>query len=184
MYLLRHGQSYFNLLFSETRIDPNIEDPELTPLGKAQARAAADTLADVMLTRIIVSPFTRALQTAQPIVSTHDAPVEIMQLVRERAFFVCDVGSPPETLADRFPHFTFHHLPARWWHEGIETPEETVARAHAFRCLMAERTDSATTLVVSHWAFVLALTGRSLANGEIMEYDPATGAPNHIPWDA
>jgi broad specificity phosphatase PhoE len=182
MYLLRHGQSYFNLLFGETRVDPNIEDPELTPLGAAQARAAADVLAGVALTRIIISPYTRALQTAQPIVATHDAPVEVMHLVRERAFFVCDVGSPPEQLADRFPQHVFSHLPSCWWHEGIETPEETVARANAFRALMTERADSTTTLVVSHWAFVLALTGVSLANGEIIEYDPATGAPEHIPW--
>jgi glucosyl-3-phosphoglycerate phosphatase len=183
MYLLRHGQSYFNLLFTETRVDPNIEDPELTPLGVAQAQAAAGELAGVPLTRIIVSPFTRALQTAQPIIATHDAPVEIMQLVRERAFFVCDVGSPPELLAGRFPEHDFDHLPSRWWHGGIETPEETVARADTFRSLMADRTDSATTLVVSHWAFVLALTGVSLTNGEIIEYDPSTGAPRQIPWD-
>jgi len=62
MFLLRHGQSYFNLLFTETRVDPGIEDPELTPLGIAQAQAAAKGLAEVALTRIIVSPYTRALQ--------------------------------------------------------------------------------------------------------------------------
>ena len=45
MYLLRHGQSYFNLHFSETRVDPGIEDPELTPLGVEQAVAAAQQLA-------------------------------------------------------------------------------------------------------------------------------------------
>ena len=36
MFLLRHGQSYFNLHFTESRIDPGIEDPELTELGLAQ----------------------------------------------------------------------------------------------------------------------------------------------------
>ena len=45
MFLLRHGQSYFNLHFTETRIDPKIEDPELTDLGVAQAHAAAARLA-------------------------------------------------------------------------------------------------------------------------------------------
>src|SRR5580692_8646863 len=65
MFLLRHGQSYFNLHFNRTRRDPGIEDPELTPLGVEQARAAAADLADTALTRIIVSPYTRALQTAQ-----------------------------------------------------------------------------------------------------------------------
>jgi bisphosphoglycerate-dependent phosphoglycerate mutase len=63
MFLLRHGQSYFNLHFNETRVDPGIEDPELTALGTEQAAAAAAQLAEVALTRIIISPYTRALQT-------------------------------------------------------------------------------------------------------------------------
>jgi hypothetical protein len=31
-------------------------------------------------------------------------------------------------------------------------------------------------LLVSHWAFILALTGISLANGEILEYEPTSSA--------
>jgi hypothetical protein len=38
---------------------------------------------------------------------------------------------------------------------------------------MAGRADSATTLVVGHWAFIQALTGVALGNGEILEYDPS-----------
>ena len=112
MFLLRHGQSYFNLLFTATRVDPGIEDPELTPLGIEQAEAAAMELAEFALTRIIVSPYTRALQTAQPILAVHPVPVYIMHEVRERAAFACDIGSPPHRLADRFPHHDFTHLPA------------------------------------------------------------------------
>jgi broad specificity phosphatase PhoE len=173
MFLLRHGQSYFNLHFSETRIDPGIEDPELTPLGLEQAAAAAMLLADTALTRIIISPYTRALQTAQPILAIHQVPVKIMQEVREQAAFACDVGSPPNLLATRFPHHDFGHLPPKWWHDGIESSEETSERANAFRALMAARDDSATTLLVGHWAFIQALTGVSLANGEILEFDPS-----------
>lgn len=172
MILLRHGQSYFNLHFSATRVDPGIEDPELTPLGIEQAEAAAMELAGLALTRIIVSPYTRALQTAQPILAVHQIPVHVMHEVRERAAFVCDIGSPPHRLADRFPHHDFTHLPAQWWHEGVEAQEQTNARAGAFRMLMAARDDGSTTLLVSHWAFILALTGVSLANGQWLEYDP------------
>lgn len=172
MFLLRHGQSYFNLHFTETHVDPGIEDPELTPLGAQQASAAAQALAGVALTRVIVSPFTRALQTAEPILAVHRVPVQIMHEVRERAAFACDVGSPPSRLAARFPHHDFAHLPARWWHVGTETLEATQARADAFRALMAARADSATTLLVGHWAFILALSGVSLANGELLEYEP------------
>jgi broad specificity phosphatase PhoE len=46
-------------------------------------------------------------------------------------------------------------------------------RANAFRDFMAARDDSKTTLLVSHWAFIQALTGIALANGELLEYDPA-----------
>lgn len=173
MFLLRHGQSYFNLLFNQTRVDPGIEDPELTPLGKQQAAAAAVQLADARLTRVIISPFTRALQTAQPVLALHKVPVLIMHEVRERAAFVCDIGSPPEVLARRFPHHEFSHLPPMWWHSGMESARETSDRANMFRALMAAGNDSATTLLVGHWAFIQALTGISLANGEILQYDPA-----------
>lgn len=173
MFLLRHGQSYFNLHFGARGVDPGIEDPELTPLGRSQAAHAALRLADVPLTRIIVSPYTRALQTAQPFLERRALPVTIMHEVRERAAFVCDVGSPPDILAQRFPQHAFGHLPRRWWHPGVETQEETAARADAFRAMMAAREDSASLLLVSHWAFILALCGRSAANGEIMQYDPS-----------
>jgi broad specificity phosphatase PhoE len=171
MFLLRHGQSYFNLHFNRTRVDPGIEDPALTPLGMQQAAAAAGKLSNAPLTRIIVSPYTRALQTAQPFLEGQHAPVNIMSEVRERTAFVCDVGSTPELLAARFPHHDFAHLPRQWWHPGIESAEETTARANAFRIWIAAREDHATTLVISHWAFILALSGSSVENGEILEFD-------------
>jgi glucosyl-3-phosphoglycerate phosphatase len=172
MFLLRHGQSYFNLHFSASRVDPGIEDPELTPLGLSQAIEAASLLADVPITRIIISPYSRALQTAEPILRFHRVPVDIMHEVREQAAYACDVGSPPKVLAARFPHHEFAHLPAKWWHGGVESQDEVNRRTDAFRAFMAARDDRSTTLLVGHWAFILALTGVSLANGEILEYDP------------
>jgi broad specificity phosphatase PhoE len=184
MLLLRHGQSYFNLHFTPTRIDPGIEDPELTELGFAQADAAAARLADVPLTRIIISPYMRALQTAQPILKSHQVPAEIMHEVRERAAFTCDVGSHPGLLAGRFPHHDFDHLPPKWWSEPVETLAATTQRADDFRAVTVRRKDAQTTLLVSHWAFILALTGTSLENGEIFEYDPRSGKPERIEWES
>ena len=104
MYLLRHGQSLFNLHYTETHKDPGIEDPVLTPLGQAQAEAAAELLADKPITRIIVSPYTRALQTAEPVLTRLRLPAEVMHEVRERFAFACDIGSHRDLLAERFPH--------------------------------------------------------------------------------
>ncbi|HEY1411398.1 MAG TPA: phosphoglycerate mutase family protein, partial [Rhodopila sp.] len=67
MILLRHGQSEFNLHFNATRRDPGIVDPRLTELGHTQAQEAAQQLMGQGLERIIVSPYTRALQTARPV---------------------------------------------------------------------------------------------------------------------
>jgi broad specificity phosphatase PhoE len=182
MIVLRHGQSYFNLHFNATRRDPGIEDPELTPLGRSQAVAAASQLAGIPLTQIIISPYTRALQTAEPILELHRVRVQIMHEVRERAAFVCDVGSTPEILADRFPQHDFAHLPSPWWSKVPETLEHTVMRAEGFRDAMAASDDGRTTLLVSHWAFILALSGKSVQNGEFVEYDPRSGPPDRIEW--
>jgi broad specificity phosphatase PhoE len=182
MLLLRHGQSYFNLHFSARRVDPGIEDPELTPLGREQAAAAAAALRTRPLTRIIVSPYTRALQTAEAVRGVHPLALEVMHEVRERCAFSCDIGRSATLLAASFPEHRFEHIPERWWPEPVESAEQTVARADAFRTLMAARSDHATTLVVSHWAFILALTGQSIGNGEWLEYEPAQPAPQRILW--
>lgn len=182
MILLRHGQSEFNLHFSASRRDPGIEDPVLTPLGHRQAEQAAADLAGIRLTRMIVSPYSRALQTAAPILAGRRLDVEITDLVRERYAFTCDIGSHPGLLAKRFPHHDFAHLPEQWWPERMEDEASVLARADAFRARMAADPDWRSVILVSHWAFILALSGQSLANGAWMRYDPATKAPESLVW--
>jgi len=182
MILLRHGQSEFNLAFTETRRDPGIEDPALTELGHQQAEQAAEALAEAVITRIIVSPYTRALQTAEPFLRRRKVPVTVMHEVRERYFFSCDVGRHPAHLAAAFPHHRFDHLPERWWPEAAETEAEILARAKKFREAMRADAAQETTLLVSHWAFILALSGVSAMNGTVVRYDPFEPAPAAIVW--
>jgi broad specificity phosphatase PhoE len=103
MILLRHGQSEFNLLFTQTRRDPGIIDPALTELGHQQAEAAAEALAGERIARIICSPYTRALQTAAPVARRLGVPVFVNPIVRERYAFSCDVGRPITELTLRTP---------------------------------------------------------------------------------
>ena len=84
MILLRHGQSEFNLHFTAMRRDPGIVDARLTELGHIQAAEAARQLAGERITRIITSPYTRALQTAAPLAKELRARVLINPIVRER----------------------------------------------------------------------------------------------------
>ncbi len=115
MILLRHGQSAFNAAFTATRRDPGIPDPKLTETGEAQAEAAAAALAGEVVSHIIASPYTRALQTAAPLARLLGVTVLINPVVRERYAFSCDVGSTRTALARSWPELDFAHLEEVWW---------------------------------------------------------------------
>jgi broad specificity phosphatase PhoE len=182
MILLRHGQSEFNLHFSVTRRDPGIVDPKLTPLGHEQAERAAEALAGKGLKRIIVSPYTRALQTAAPIARALGLPVLINPIVRERYAFSCDIGSPISVLRGQWPAHDFSHVDEIWWPAVEEPAEGIVGRANLFRGEMAAIPDWEATLVVSHWGFILSMTGTSAMNGTWLSCDPTTPPPEEIVW--
>jgi broad specificity phosphatase PhoE len=182
MILLRHGQSEFNLHFTATRRDPGIVDPKLTELGHEQARRAAAELVRERIARIIVSPYTRALETAAPIATALGVPVHINPIVAERYAFTCDIGSPRHKLAAAWPERDFSQVEEIWWPAVEEPAEAVVARAARFRAEMAALTDWANTLVVSHWGFILSMTGTSLANGAWIRCDPTTPAPAELSW--
>ena len=176
MFLIRHGQSEFNAVYSVTRQDPGIADPVLTEEGRRQAHAAAAALRNGVgspVRRLISSPYTRALQTATIIADALGLEVTVDPLVRERAAFMCDIGASPVDLAQRFPRFRFDHLDDPWWHDHIacgapETEEALAARGARFRAAMANTPDWPQVAVVTHWGFIRCLTGRPPANGEIV----------------
>jgi len=183
MILLRHGQSVFNLHFTATRRDPGIPDPPLTPLGRQQAERAAEELPRLArIRRIVASPYTRALQTAEPIARRLGLPVEVQPLVRERYAFSCDIGTPASELRRRFPQHCLDHLPEVWWPDREEPEHHVLRRAEAFRGEMAALPDWEETLVVSHWGFILAMTGESVTNGSWLRCDITAPAPGRVAW--
>ena len=182
MILLRHGQSEFNLHFTATRRDPGIRDPRLTPLGHQQAETAAALLRGERITRILSSPYTRALQTAAPIAWALRVPVLVNPIVRERYAFTCDVGSSRSALTAAWPEHDFSGIDDMWWPPVEEPADQVIARAGLFRTEMAALPDWSETLVVSHWGFILSMTGRSVANGEGARCDPTEPAPADIEW--
>jgi broad specificity phosphatase PhoE len=184
MILLRHGQSEFNLHFGATRRDPGIVDPRLTELGHTQAQEAAQQLMGQGIQRIIVSPYTRALQTVRPIADALGLPVTIDPIVRERFAFACDIGTPRATLERDWPAHDFSRVDDIWWPAEEEPEHAIVDRAARFRTTLAERHDWADTLVVSHWGFILSLTGQSVANGQWLRCDPTEPAPERLIWRA
>ncbi len=177
MILIRHGQSEFNAVFSVTRVDPGIADPRLTQDGRRQAEEAAHELTAQGVKRLISSPYTRALETAAIIAEALGLAVKVDPLVRERAAFHCDIGTSPAVLQRRFPGLRFDHLDDPWWHDHIklgepESEPALVARGETFRRTMAAAPDWREVAVVTHWGFIRALTGRPVANGEVVRIDP------------
>lgn len=87
-YFLRHGESVSNADASRVSL-PEEEGDRLSPLGRRQAAAAAERLADLEIARIVCSPMGRARETAAPIAERTGLEPEIWDWIRE-------LREPPE----------------------------------------------------------------------------------------
>lgn len=181
MILIRHGETPFNVAFGATRVDPGIPDPPLTERGRAQAREAAARLAELAIDRLIVSPYARALETADIIAGMLNLPVAVEPMVRERYAYSCDVGSPRSVLAREWGRFDFDHLDEQWWPPHEEPEPAFHGRCADFRRVMAEAEDWDRVLVVTHWGVVRSLTGERIGNGEMLRCDPTSEARATVP---
>lgn len=123
IYFIRHGQSEFNAAF-KGEVDPLIFDAPLTNLGFEQAFEARIAVNSLNITRVITSPLTRAIQTAQTIFDK-TAPIEVRHGHHELLKFSGDVGRPPHELGADFPDLSFDSLPNRWWHAD-DTAENSI----------------------------------------------------------
>jgi broad specificity phosphatase PhoE len=172
MILLRHAESEFNVHYSRTRVDPGIRDPEITERGRGQARDAASALNGRSITRIVTSPYIRALQTAEIVADVLHLPVSVNAAVGERCAFTCDLGTAPTELSARWPDFSFHHLEEEWWPTPVESDSVFRWRCERFRSSSAKTEDWPEVLVITHWGFVRGLTGLSITNAETTLFDP------------
>ncbi|MBD8607500.1 histidine phosphatase family protein [Aeromicrobium sp. CFBP 8757] len=78
---VRHGQSTWNVL---DRLQGHELSPPLTDLGREQAQHAAETLAGRGVVRLLSSPATRALETAQVIGAHLGLEVEVEPMLLEK----------------------------------------------------------------------------------------------------
>jgi broad specificity phosphatase PhoE len=180
MILIRHGQSQFNVVYGATGVDPGIVDPSLTEEGRRQAVAAAATLAGEPVARLVASPYSRAVETAEIIAVALGLPIEIDARVREHCLFHCDIGSPRTALTARWPALDFAHLEERWWPDLDESEAMLAERCLAFRRAMAGLADWRRVAVVTHWGFVRVLTGHRVPNGHMLRFDPESGATSDL----
>jgi broad specificity phosphatase PhoE len=165
MLLIRHGQSEFNVVFNKTRVDPGIRDRKLTDEGRRQAEGVALALRGRPLRRLVSSPYTRALETAQIIADKLGGlGIEIDRRVGERAAFACDVGTPLTGLRQAWPRLTLDHLQEEWWPRLEESEEGLAERARDFHDEWEPHPERTETGVVTHWGFIRASTGLTVPN--------------------
>ncbi|KST57539.1 phosphoglycerate mutase [Methylobacterium sp. GXS13] len=180
---IRHGESTFNAAHRLGRGDPGHRDARLTPRGQAQAREARQRLTDIPFELVVVSPLTRAIETAAIVFGEHPSQPRVLVEVlhRECQESSCDVGRATSEIAAEFPHLDVGHLPEIWWHAepGCEVGGYPVeprhlfdARVSGFREWLRTRPES-TIAVVGHGTFFYHLTGTFLENCATIELDLA-----------
>lgn len=183
IHLIRHAQSLHNAMAltvadeNTIKIDPALRDAALSPLGHQQAQALRSEMATVKgIELIIVSPFTRAIQTMLHAFGDTQVPRIVHDLHRERLDSFCDVGRSPTALAQEFPMLDFAHLDDPWWYNTLGSPGPFARepmdildqRVDAFVAYLQSRPESC-IVVVGHSTFLRALAGRPFANAERFE---------------
>lgn len=179
VFLIRHGQSTFNVLYEASGVDPLHFDAPLSELGAAQvadSRCAAETLGVEL---VVTSPLMRALETAMGLFGAAPVPILVSSLHRERLANSCDIGKPPAVLSETFPTLDFGHLDETWWHDGeadhrgvaVEPDTVFMGRVEAFTRWIAARPEH-TVAVVGHGTFFHRMTGRHLENCEVIRWRP------------
>ncbi len=177
IYLIRHGQSTFNVHFESNGIDPLHFDAPLSSLGVRQVAKARLAAVNLQADLVVTSPLARALETAVGLFEGEPVPIVVSSLHRERLENSCDVGSKRSALIDAFPSLSFDHLEETWWHNGekddrgvsVEPDHLFIPRISEFSRWIASRPEP-TVVVVGHAGFFQRLTGRRLENCEIMKW--------------
>ena len=166
--LLRHGQT----AMSAAKQYSGRANPKLTELGKKQALAAAQALADTHIDAVVCSPLRRCQQTAAAVVKGRELRVETVEDLIEvnfgrwegKTFAEADAADP--------------ELHARWLKDtsvacpGGESLRAVHRRVSAARRELQQRYAGQTVLVVSHVNPIKSFVRQALDSG------PQT--PNHL----
>lgn len=139
--LVRHGQTRLN---AEGRLRGRA-DPPLDPVGIAQARAAADALSSLGLSRVVSSPLHRAVETARAIADASRLEPEVDSAFNDRDYGPWTGQVKKEVIA-------------RWGSvdaaPGVETQSAVIARSRRALDAIARAADSGPIAIVTHDAVI------------------------------
>ena len=170
LYILRHGETVFNL---ENRIQGHLDSP-LTPLGVAQAEAAAGRLAGIRFSAIFSSDSDRAYNTAQMIAQYHNQEIIKTCLLRERCFGILE-GLTRSEIDEKYPIMI-----TKWRKNPLQTappegemPIDVIHRCQQFLYdTLAEYEQEENILVVAHGGTMRGLVLGALFKNPDMAWWP------------
>lgn len=138
LYLVRHGESANNALPDHQRV----ADPGLTQLGQKQAQHLATHYVDFgQIDHVLVSPFRRTLQTAQPLIEVRQSRASIWTDIYEvggcfsgyeLSSFSGEPGMTDVEIGREFPQFDIpDDIDENGWYKSqpIESWETAAERA-------------------------------------------------------
>jgi probable phosphoglycerate mutase len=157
--LVRHGESTAN----RERILTGRTDPELTALGRTQARRASRYInARFAVDRLYSSPLKRAVHTAAPIARRARAPLVTEDLLIEANFGRWE-GLCKEDLSAKHGWEDYLKDPFHYRFPGGESPQDVKRRINLFREKLFCDGNWRRIVVVSHYTpivfFLLGILG-------------------------
>src|SRR5436853_1353981 len=156
--ICRHGQSLFNV-DKIVNGDPAL-DRGLSEQGIEEAKRLSGQIATMPLELVVVSPFPRALQTANIALDGRDVP----HLVDEELGDV-RIGELEGASLEAYRETPAHENPKERFPGGESLDEAALRYAGAFERLLAR--DEAATLVVCHEIPVRYLANSAAGSGEV-----------------
>lgn len=172
LVLARHGRTRSNVLGA---LDSRPPGAPLDELGLVQAAALGVRLADEPVSAVYASAATRAQQTAEPVATPHELPVQVIDGVQE-----VDCGDL-EGRTDAEARAMFEKVYTAWWIGDLDAHLPGGESAHDLRARylpVVERLTAVavgTVVLVSHGAAIrlaaAALLGETAGTG----YVPNTG---------
>jgi broad specificity phosphatase PhoE len=166
LYGIRHGQGWHNLLFHA--LGPSAyeyRDPALTEKGARQAAAVSPPRVDLVL----VSPLTRALQTAQ--IMFPRTPQVALECLKEypQHTQLCNRRSDVAVLRHLFPKVDFGDLRGNQWPEACFSMPKNV---HAVHDLVASSGAPRVAIVAHSTWLKYWMTGRVEERPELLHCKP------------
>jgi broad specificity phosphatase PhoE len=173
VHIIRHGEALHNVQRGYSHPDP--------PLTEAGMRATKEVALPVTPDLIIISPMTRAIQTAMnifpflQIASTSEIPVRIWPDLREANDAICNKGVPRKDIQTKFPQFDFNECHETWDY-ATHTITDAVARAERIRRRLHDLSATFKNIaLVSHRGLIAFLVqGQRFNPAEVRSYRFAT----------